>query len=78
MKRAKIILTAIAVLGVTAGVFAFKAARQTDVIYTGPAVGEPCTVTVQFKKIDASGINTFATLDFGADCEQVKTINSNL
>jgi len=66
MKKAKIMLTSIAIVGVVAGALAFQAHKYGSVIYTGPDA-QDCTFTVQDVTITPaqSGTQTFATTAFG-------------
>jgi hypothetical protein len=45
MKKAKIVLSAIAVFAVVGGAFAFKANRAANRFYTAPNATAPCTVS---------------------------------
>jgi len=63
MRKAKIILSAIAIFAVAGGAFAFKATRVTDRVYYCPAPGESPTTTITGFKVTGVniGATTFAT-----------------
>lgn len=46
MKKAKIVLSAVALFAVVGGALAFKAARQPNRFFTAPAAGQLCTIPV--------------------------------
>jgi len=66
MKKAKIMVTIIAVVGVVAGVLAFNAHHYGATIYTGPDAAH-CTFTLVESTITPNQpcVQTFATAIFG-------------
>lgn len=48
MKKAKIVLAAVALFAVVGGAVAFKAARATEFVYTTGAIPNICDVTLRF------------------------------
>jgi|GEM_PF-2760363 len=77
MKKAKIILTTLGILTIISGAVGYKAKTITTAVYTGPAVGAVCNITLApatLKVIPApSDPRTFATLIPGAPCIQTVT-----
>ena len=71
MKKAKMILAAIAVMAVAGGVYASKAKRATDHIYVRAAGTTTCTVTITTRTLAPNGAalgRTFATDVLGDAC----------
>jgi hypothetical protein len=79
MKKAKFMLTAIAVFGLIGGAFAFKAATLRT-LFVGTFNGQPtgaCTTEVTAKNFVASGITTVyaSTTSLTAGCPSTFTTN---
>jgi hypothetical protein len=63
MKRAKLVLTAVAVLAIVGGALAFKAKRATEFIYLQKNQAGNCTVTVfSYSTIKNDGVLKVETL----------------
>jgi len=77
MKKAKIMLTAVAIMAVVGGALAVTAGKVSGTVYTGPAVGAACNIAVSPATLKAnpasSDPRTFATLIPGAPCIQTVT-----
>jgi hypothetical protein len=78
MKRAKIMLAAIAVIAIAGGVYAAKAKRISDIVYTkiNPADSR-CYSTVSTRTFEPGNefvLATSATLVYGAVCPIVHSI----
>jgi len=75
MKKARIILTVIAIFTIAGGAFAFKANRQTDKIYAGCELGQfPSTYLtgLRITVVSAAGITSFATSTYTLPCGLTK------
>jgi hypothetical protein len=64
MKKARILLTAVTVLGLVGGALAFKAAKISKVLYykTDPAPTVPCSITtvLPYTFLSAPNVSTIA------------------
>jgi hypothetical protein len=77
MKRIKMALTAIAVVGLVSGALAFKSAKGNGNLFCNATVGSTCPTTADYVVVAPLGSDSFCGVAGSADCQSDASLTHN-